>query len=204
VADEVNTRTQAAAVASEQIKASLDELSRTAVATDTATVQARHQASQAMSVMSGLATASDEIGRASDVIRALAEQTNLLALNATIESARAGEAGRGFAVVATEVKELARQSGESVGSISDTVADVRSQVDQAVAEVSSIDATMGDIAGHNSALAAALEEQLAAVASIVEAVHATSADIASMTADVADLERIAGEGRVVQPVIHRQ
>jgi methyl-accepting chemotaxis protein len=190
-AEEVNARTSAVAASIEQIKIGLDDVSRTAASTDTATGSARGQAAEAMTVMANLVSTSDRIGTASEVIKSIAEQTNLLALNATIESARAGAAGRGFAVVAAEVKELARQSGENVSSIAATVADVRTHVDRAVSEVSGIDRAMDTIAEHNSALAAAIEEQLAAVTEIVAIMHATSADMASMTEHVADLERVS-------------
>jgi methyl-accepting chemotaxis protein len=193
-AAEVNVRTSAVAAAIEQIKSGLDDVSRTAAATDTATGSARGQAAEAMTVMASLVSTSDRIGAASEVIKAIAEQTNLLALNATIESARAGAAGRGFAVVAAEVKELARQSGENVSSIAATVADVRAHVDRAVNEVGGIDRAMDTIAEHNSALAAAIVEQLAAVSDIVGIMHATSADMASMAGHVSDLERVSASG----------
>jgi hypothetical protein len=190
-AEDVNARTSAVTAAIEQIKSGLDEVSRTAAATDTATGSARGQAAEAMTVMANLVSTSDRIGKASEVIKSIAEQTNLLALNATIESARAGAAGRGFAVVAAEVKELARQSGENVSSIAATVADVRAHVDRAVNEVSGIDRAMDTIAEHNSALAAAIVERLAAVSDIVGIMQATSADMTSMTEYVADLERVS-------------
>jgi predicted nucleic acid-binding Zn-ribbon protein len=190
-AEEINTRTAAVAASIEQIKVGLDGVSRTAAATDTATASARGQAAETMNVMADLVSTSDRIGTASDVIKAIAEQTNLLALNATIESARAGTAGRGFAVVASEVKELARQSGENVSSISATVADVRAHVDRAVAEVTGIGRAMDTIAEHNSALATAIDEQLAAVREIVGIMQATSADVAGMAGTVADLERVS-------------
>jgi predicted nucleic acid-binding Zn-ribbon protein len=194
-AEDVNTRTAAVADALEEIKIGLDDVSRTAVATDTATASARGQAAETMTVMANLVSTSDRIGKASEVIKAIADQTNLLALNATIESARAGAAGKGFAVVAAEVKELARQSGENVSSISETVADVRSHVDRAVTEVTGIGQAMDTIAGHNSALAAAIEQQLAAVKDIVGIMQATSADMASMAENVADLDRVSGSQR---------
>lgn len=54
----------------------------------------------------------------------IAKQTSLLSLNASIEAARAGEQGRGFAVVADEIGKLADQSSETVGDITQIVAEV--------------------------------------------------------------------------------
>jgi methyl-accepting chemotaxis protein len=157
-ATEVNARTAAVAASMEQIRSGLDEVSRTAAATDMATASARGQAAEAMTVMSNLVSTSDRIGTAS------------------------------------EVKELARQSAENVGSISETVTDVRAHVNRAVTEVTGIGRAMDTIAEHNSALAAAIEEQLAALREIVETMLATSADMASMTENVEDLERVSGSG----------
>jgi methyl-accepting chemotaxis protein len=193
-ASEVQARASTAAESIMQIKSALDDLSRTATATGAATTSARSQATEAMAVMAELVTASDRIGNASDMIKALAEQTNLLALNATIESARAGAAGKGFAVVASEVKELARQSGENVGSIAETVGAVRTQVSQAVAEVTGVGAAMDDIAVHNATLAAAMEQQLTAVATIADIVQDTTTNMAVMVADIADLQRVSTTG----------
>ena len=63
----------------------------------------------------------EEIKVMAEAIAGIAEQTNLLALNAAIEAARAGESGKGFAVVAEEVRQLAEESSESVGTIQSTI-----------------------------------------------------------------------------------
>lgn len=56
-----------------------------------------------------------------NAITGIARQTNLLALNASIEAARAGEAGKGFAVVAEEIKNLAQECSQVVGSIREII-----------------------------------------------------------------------------------
>ena len=71
---------------------------------------------------------SKEIGNIITDIEDIASQTNLLSLNASIEAARAGENGKGFAVVAEEVRKLAEQSHDAVGSITNHVEGIRQSV----------------------------------------------------------------------------
>lgn len=70
----------------------------------------------------------DQIGKMAEQISALASQTNLLALNAAIEAARVGEQGKGFAVVAQEVRQLAEQSAQTVGTINHLIVEVQNAV----------------------------------------------------------------------------
>jgi len=96
--------------------------------------------------LEGLEGALGEVSTMSRSIQKIARQTNLLALNATIEAARAGEAGKGFAVVATEVKTLARQTGDVTSGIDDTVHRLSASVTELI-ETSTDTLKMADSVG---------------------------------------------------------
>jgi uncharacterized protein YoxC len=180
-ASAVREQSASVATATDQLTASLGELTRTAQATGSITGD----------VVAALQESSTEIMAAADVILQIAEQTNLLALNATIESARAGEAGRGFAVVAGEVKELAKQSGARSAAITETLGEVRNQVGSASQRVAAIASRMDDLADHNAALTSAVEQQSAALQEIARAVQSQASETEQMADGLAELERAA-------------
>ncbi|GAK05229.1 hypothetical protein JCM19037_3710 [Geomicrobium sp. JCM 19037] len=79
-----------------------------------------------------LGEASKEIEHVITVIKDISGQTSLLALNANIEAARAGKAGKGFGVVADEVRKLAAESENAAASITETISNMTSSIQQSV------------------------------------------------------------------------
>ena len=126
--EQASSNVQAVATASEELTASVGEISRQveeSSARSPATRCIRPEKTDAR--INELSSAAGRIGDVVKLITAIAEQTNLLALNATIEAARAGEAGRGFAVVASEVKTLATQTAKATDEIGTQIAGMQAR-----------------------------------------------------------------------------
>jgi aerotaxis receptor len=150
---------EAVAAASEQLAASIREITAQAARAGEITRRAVAGGSVAADTIGRLSETVGRIGEVVHLIRAVAGQTNLLALNATIEAARAGEAGKGFAVVAGEVKGLAGQTARSTEEIGRHIAEVQSSTEAVVEAVTGIGTMITDIAEAAGAIAAAMEEQ---------------------------------------------
>lgn len=150
---------EAVAAASEELAASIREITTQAARTGEITRRAVAGGVVAADTIGRLSETVGRIGEVVHLIRAVAGQTNLLALNATIEAARAGDAGKGFAVVAGEVKGLAGQTAHSTEEIGRHIAEVQASTDAVVAAVSGIGTMITDIAEAAGAIAAAMEEQ---------------------------------------------
>jgi methyl-accepting chemotaxis protein len=147
-------------------------------------------------VMGSLANAAAEIGKVVDLISGIAGQTNLLALNATIEAARAGEAGKGFAVVASEVKILAGQTAKATSEIQARIAEIQAASGTAVESIDAVTRTIAKLNEISGAVAAAVEQQTAAVDEIAANIHDAadgardvSGNIAAVTAAAAASEQ---------------
>jgi methyl-accepting chemotaxis protein len=161
----------AVAAASEQLSASISEISRLVNESAAVTDEGARQAQEVIQRVSLLRAASDKIGAIIGIISNIASQTNLLALNATIEAARAGEAGKGFTVVASEVKTLASQTQRATVDITAQIQDIQSSIGDTVTAVDAIGQTIDHIHRSSGAIATAITQQQSATDGITQNIH---------------------------------
>jgi methyl-accepting chemotaxis protein len=159
------------AAATEQLTASVGEISRQVASAADSAQSAVTQARSTNSTVQGLSEAAGQIGEVVRMISDIAGQTNLLALNATIEAARAGDAGKGFAVVASEVKQLAAQTAQATSRIGEQVTAIQAATGEAVSAVQDVAMAISQVSEVAGAIAAAVAQQGAATRQIAAQVQ---------------------------------
>jgi methyl-accepting chemotaxis protein len=197
-AEETSSHVATVAVSTDELSASIHEISsRLAAATDIVS-SATQTAGDTEQMVFRLAKSAEHIDSIAGLIRSIAEQTNLLALNATIEAARAGDAGRGFAVVASEVKGLAIQTAKATEEISGQISEVQSSTGLAVDRIKSIVGVMAEIDRATAEIAASVRQQGIATEEIarnIQGVADSTQDVARNVADatksISDTNRVA-------------
>ena len=157
----------------------------------TADEATNEKAGQVADSVSKTAEVVEQISTAAEGIINIASQTHLLALNASIEAARAGEAGKGFAVVADNIKNLAEESNQMAGEITEMLSTITSYSNNNRALTNSIkDATVSE--------AAALEDMSVAFDKMLQMLNETeegNKEIASLVQDMS-----AGKEKILNSV----
>ncbi|MFC3050547.1 methyl-accepting chemotaxis protein [Kordiimonas pumila] len=181
---QANTNVQAVAGATEEMSASVSEISQQVSHAAAISSGAVTTAEETNKQVGALSDAALKIGEVIKLITDIAAQTNLLALNATIEAARAGEAGRGFAVVASEVKNLASQTAKATEGITEQITAIQDQTKTAVGSVNGIKDVIANISQISTSIASAVEEQAAATQEISRNVSMASGGTQSISESV--------------------
>ena len=182
---------QSVSIATEQLIASVDEISRQVQESKRIAREAVVQAEQTDGRIAELTRAAGRIGDVVKLITEIADQTNLLALNATIEAARAGTAGKGFAVVAQEVKALAAQTSRATSDISVQIMGVQAATQDSVAIIKEIGSTITRIAEIAGAITAAVDLQTQTTREIADNVRAATGSTAHVATDLGDVNQSA-------------
>jgi len=161
----------------------------------------RSKISHVVEIISHVATQSEKLQEANEVIQSIASQTNLLSMNAAIEAAHAGEAGRGFAVVADEIRKLAEVSTMQSKEISTNIRSISEYI-QTGAQASTVasDAFQAVIdqitlvVEYNSQISSAMDEQSQGSQQVLQAV----AQINEITVKVRDgaVEMVEGSRNI--------
>ncbi|MDX2095852.1 MAG: PAS domain-containing methyl-accepting chemotaxis protein [Alphaproteobacteria bacterium] len=161
LADVTSQQVQNVAAATEEMTASVGEISKNMSLSQQATTNIMQKSQSSGAASDRLSATMVSMGNIVDLIRSIAGQVNLLALNATIEAARAGEAGKGFAVVASEVKSLATQTSKATDDIANEISSVQAISSEVAGSIGEIVEASGQLSQYVTGVAGAIEEQTA-------------------------------------------
>jgi methyl-accepting chemotaxis protein len=178
-AERARSLIESVAAGSEEMSASIQEISQTMVNSRKKASEAVQQVDSADLQAQRLTSAAQSMEGITELISNITGQINLLALNATIESARAGEAGRGFAVVASEVKGLANQAKGATDKISAEIASLSEISRDVVGALNAIKGAIEHVNEFVTNTAAAIEEQSAVTGDMSSNMQKAVAELAA-------------------------
>ncbi|MBK7721913.1 MAG: CZB domain-containing protein [Austwickia sp.] len=180
LADEASTVASAAG----QMSAAMAEVAGSAAQASTAVLEAGEAARAVRGAATELAESAGKIDEVVRTVSRISDQTRLLALNATIEAARAGAAGKGFAVVAEEVKTLADETTIATSDIAEKLSLLAAKSDEVRDAIMRIDDMLARVEQLEQSIAAAVEEQSAAIAEITRSATTVSDAADGLRTDV--------------------
>ncbi|PDT89486.1 histidine kinase [Bradyrhizobium sp. Y36] len=179
--ERVRAMMESVAAGSEELNASVREISEAMTKSRETAVGAVEQVSSADAQAQRLTDAAQSMSGIVEMINNITGQINLLALNATIESARAGEAGRGFAVVASEVKGLANQAKQATDKIAQEIGSLNQISGDVVGALVTIKQAINNVSEYVTSTAAAIEEQSTVTNEMSTSMQRAAAEAAAMT-----------------------
>ena len=188
-AAETSGNVQTVASATEELAASIREISESMAKSRAAAERAVERTRNADDATRRLTGTAQSMTGIVDLIQRIAGQINLLALNATIEAARAGDAGRGFAVVATEVKNLANQAADATTQIAREIDGVQSVSAEVVGTLAAIREAIDGVREYVSGTAAAIEEQTAVTRDMSANMQSAAAGVGRVSGSVTEIGR---------------
>ncbi|QOZ74294.1 histidine kinase [Bradyrhizobium sp. CCBAU 53351] len=178
--ERVRAMMESVAAGSEELNASVREISEAMTKSRETAVGAVEQVASADAQAQRLTDAAQAMSGIVEMINNITGQINLLALNATIESARAGEAGRGFAVVASEVKGLANQAKQATDKIAQEIGSLNQISGDVVSALSAIKQAINNVSEYVTSTAAAIEEQSTVTNEMSTSMQRAAAEAAAM------------------------
>ncbi len=202
------SRTEAAAAGFGQLNTISGELAGsiraigTAVRNSIATVKdATAQAATTRQCMEAMATLSDAVSKAIEVIDHIARQTRMLAINALIETARAGEAGRGFAVVAGEVRTLANQTAAATQTIGEKIQQMNAMVTRSVDSLHALAGTIATVDSSNESIATVIVAQENLADRVAESSRSMQAAVASLAKEIREAAQLASNSGMLSEMV---